>query len=94
MNFLPKEIINLIYSYYDPIKNKQREKMRDICICFNNANHKNQFDIISSYSRMCWYGLSDPEEYTYPTVSKILNDMLFYNKHSRAIKNMLKSNEY
>ena len=94
MNFLPKEIINIIYSFYDPIKNRQREKMRQICITFDEANRKSRFDIISSYSRRCWYGLSSPEdEFEYPKVSKLLNDIAFYKIHKRAIKIMLKSNE-
>jgi hypothetical protein len=94
MNFLPKELINLIYSFYDPIKAYQIHSMRQICITFDEANRKSRFDIISSYSRRCWYGLSSPEdEFEYPKVSKILKDIAFYKIHKKAIINMLKAND-
>lgn len=94
MNFLPKEIFNLIYEYFDPVKDIQRENMRQICITFDEANKKTRFDIISTYSRMCWFNLCKPEDLEFPAVSTILENLSFYRTHKKAINNMLNQNEH
>jgi hypothetical protein len=92
-NIFPTVIANLVFDYCDPIKEAQERNQLKINRAFDEANRKNRFDIISSYSRMCWYGLRDPEEFEYPRASKILDDMTFYLKHKRVIKKFLKENE-
>jgi len=93
MNRLPNVIIQLIYEFCDPVKEAQARNQLKINRAFDDANRKNRYDIISSYSRMCWYGLSDPQEFTYPKASKIIDDMTFYTKHEKVIKKFLRENE-
>lgn len=92
-NILPSVIANLVLDYCDPIKESQQRNQKKINLAFDQAQKKNAYDILSIGNNVGWHDFSKEEinEIRYPSAKSIKEDMKFYKKHKRTIKEYLEN---